>query len=122
MVGNTRAALVGVILFGRDILYVVLISSCVLSPPGTVPINVLPTPLNVTFLNLQGLKELGELVASYQGLRDNGARGPSIVSASIACARKCNLDKDIKDLPGDDVDCKTMTLDVSSEAAAAELC
>ncbi|CAN0173972.1 unnamed protein product, partial [Laminaria digitata] len=59
----------------------------------------------------KGLKELGELVASYQGLRDNGARGPSIVSASIACARTCNLDKDIKDLPGDDVDCKSMTLD-----------
>ncbi|CAN0517326.1 unnamed protein product, partial [Scytosiphon promiscuus] len=48
---------------------------------------------------VQGLKELNELVSSYQGLRENGARGPSIVSASIACARTCNLDKDIKDLP-----------------------
>lgn len=61
----------------------------------------------------QGLKELGELVASYQGLRENGARGPSIVSASIACARRCNLDKDIKDLPEDDVDAKQMTLEVN---------
>lgn len=51
-------------------------------------------------------------MASYQGLRDNGARGPSIVSAAIACARTCNLDKDIKDLPQDDVDCKQMTLEV----------
>lgn len=68
-----------------------------------------PFPLIISF---QGLKELGELVASYQGLRDNGARGPSIVSASIACARRCNLDKDIKDLPMDDVDCKQMTLEV----------
>ena len=58
-------------------------------------------------------------MASYQGLRDNGARGPSIVSASIACARTCNLDKDILDLPGDDVDCKTMTIDVRPDAAVA---
>lgn len=61
---------------------------------------------------LQGLKELNELVASYQGLRDNGARGPSIVSAAIACARTCNLDKDIKDLPSDDTDTKLMSIDV----------
>lgn len=61
---------------------------------------------------LQGLKELGELVSSYQGLRDNGARGPSIVSAAIACARRCNLDKDIKDLPEDDINSKDMTMEV----------
>ncbi|CBJ25524.1 Magnesium chelatase subunit H, putative chloroplast precursor [Ectocarpus siliculosus] len=59
----------------------------------------------------KGLKELNELVSSYQGLRDNGARGPSIVSASIACARTCNLDKDIKDLPSDDTDTKLMTIE-----------
>lgn len=59
----------------------------------------------------KGLKELGELVASYQGLRENEGRGPSIVSASIACARRCNLDKDIKDLPMDDIDAKQMTLE-----------
>lgn len=60
----------------------------------------------------QGLKELSELVSSYQGLRENEARGPSIVSAAIACARRCNLDKDIKDLPPDDFEPKQMTLDV----------
>lgn len=51
-------------------------------------------------------------MASYQGLRENEGRGPSIVSASIACARRCNLDKDIKDLPMDDIDAKQMTLEV----------
>lgn len=61
---------------------------------------------------MQGLKELNELVSSYQGLRENGARGPSIVSAAIANARTCNLDKDIKDLPSDDTDCKLMTIEV----------
>lgn len=81
------------------------------------PTNVAPHPVKRLPLNSQGLKELGELVASYQGLRDNGARGPSIVSASIACARTCNLDKDILDLPGDDADCKLMTLDVSPDAS-----
>ncbi|CAM9213486.1 unnamed protein product [Chrysoparadoxa australica] len=59
----------------------------------------------------KGLKELGELISSYQGLRDNEARGPSIVATVIASARVCNLDKDIKDLPSDDVDCKAMSLD-----------
>ncbi|CAM9935237.1 unnamed protein product, partial [Ectocarpus sp. 8 AP-2014] len=34
-----------------------------------------------------------------------------IVSASIACARTCNLDKDIKDLPSDDTDTKLMTIE-----------
>ncbi|CAM9394570.1 unnamed protein product [Choristocarpus tenellus] len=59
----------------------------------------------------KGLKETGELISSYQGLRENEARGPSIVSAVIASARVCNLDKDIKDLPPDDTDCKLMTLE-----------
>merc|ERR1711871_512804 len=49
----------------------------------------------------KGLKELGELVSSYQGLRENQQRGPSIVTA----ARTCNLDKDI-DLPGEEEDAK----------------
>merc|ERR1719364_654186 len=52
----------------------------------------------------KGLKELGELVASYQGLRESG-RGASIVSAIVASARVCNLDKDVE-LPEDDVDMK----------------
>lgn len=66
---------------------------------------------------LQGLKELNELVSSYQGLRENGARGPSIVSAAIASARTCNLDKDIKDLPSDETDTKLMTIEVGGASA-----
>ncbi|KAG5176932.1 magnesium chelatase subunit H, putative chloroplast precursor [Tribonema minus] len=59
----------------------------------------------------KGLKELGELVGSYQGLRENSARGPSIVNSAVAAARQCNLDKDIKDLPTEDQDAKEMTLE-----------
>mmetsp|Transcript_22590 Transcript_22590/g.55044 ORF Transcript_22590/g.55044 Transcript_22590/m.55044 type:complete len:1462 (-) Transcript_22590:151-4536(-) len=58
----------------------------------------------------KGLKELGELVGSYQGLRDTG-RGPSIVNSIVASARTCNLDKDIKDLPNEEDDAKDLTLD-----------
>merc|ERR1711966_369797 len=46
----------------------------------------------------KGLKELGELVSSYKGLRENEARGPSIVNSIVSAARVCNLDKDV-DLP-----------------------
>ncbi len=42
----------------------------------------------------KGLKELSELVASYQQLRESG-RGVQIVNAIIETARKCNLDQDI---------------------------
>jgi magnesium chelatase subunit H len=59
----------------------------------------------------KGLKELSELVSSYQSLRQNEARGPSIVNSIVACARRCNLDKDIKDLPAEDADSKNLTLD-----------
>lgn len=83
-----------------------------------------PPPVSATWNTptlslLQGLKELNELVSSYQGLRDNGARGPSIVSASIACARTCNLDKDIKDLPSDDTDTKLMTIEVGTWSSSS---
>jgi magnesium chelatase subunit H len=47
----------------------------------------------------KGLKELKDLISSYQGLRENQARGPAIVSAIVSTAWTCNLDKDIKDLP-----------------------
>lgn len=53
-------------------------------------------------------------MASYQGLRENEGRGPSIVSAAVACARRCNLDKDIKDLPTEEADPKLMTLEVNT--------
>ena len=48
----------------------------------------------------KGLKELGELVGSYQQLREGG-RGVQIVNTIIETARQCNLDKDV-DLPEDD--------------------
>ena len=43
----------------------------------------------------KGLKELGELVASYQTLKDTG-RGAQIVDSIMDKARICNLDKDIE--------------------------
>lgn len=48
----------------------------------------------------KGLKELGELVGSYQQLRE-GSRGVQIVNTIIETSRQCNLDKDIS-LPDDD--------------------
>ncbi|MCZ2203026.1 magnesium chelatase subunit H [Cylindrospermopsis raciborskii] len=48
----------------------------------------------------KGLKELSELIASYQTLKDSG-RGVSIVNAIIDKCRIVNLDKDI-DLPEND--------------------
>ena len=48
----------------------------------------------------KGLKELSELIASYQTLKDSG-RGVSIVNAIIDKCRIVNLDKDI-DLPESD--------------------
>ncbi|KAM3567109.1 hypothetical protein VYU27_010740, partial [Nannochloropsis oceanica] len=59
----------------------------------------------------KGLKELGELVGSYKGLRESEARGPPIVNSIVAAARQCNLDTDITDLPSEDVDCKTLSID-----------
>ena len=58
----------------------------------------------------KGLKELGELVGSYQGLRESG-RGPSIVNSIVATARQCNLDKDIPDLPTEEDDSAELTLE-----------
>ncbi|QKD81262.1 magnesium chelatase subunit H [Thermoleptolyngbya sichuanensis A183] len=42
----------------------------------------------------KGLKELSELIASYQTLKDSG-RGASIVNAVVEKCRQVNLDKDI---------------------------
>jgi len=47
----------------------------------------------------KGLKELKELISSYQGLRENEGRGPAIVNSIVSTAWTCNLDKDINDLP-----------------------
>ena len=43
----------------------------------------------------KGLKELKELISSFQGLRDNEARGPAIVNSIVGVAYTCNLDKDV---------------------------
>lgn len=96
------------------------------SPPAvpslTPPVALLVKTKKLVFFWSQGLKELNELVASYQGLRDNGARGPSIVSAAIASARTCNLDKDIKDLPSDETDTKLMTIEVGIGLRVSYVC
>ncbi len=51
----------------------------------------------------KGLKELGELVGSYQQLRES-SRGVQIVNAIVETARKCNLDQDVS-LPEEDASC-----------------
>ncbi len=60
----------------------------------------------------KGLKELKELISSYQGLRDNEGRGPAILNSIVSTAWTCNLDKDIKDLPPvEDFDAKSTTFE-----------
>jgi magnesium chelatase subunit H len=59
----------------------------------------------------KGLKELGELVGSYQQLRKS-SRGVQIVNAIIETARLCNLDKDVT-LPEAD----SQSLDLSQRDA-----
>ena len=59
----------------------------------------------------KGLKDLGELVQSYQSLRENSQRGAAIVNSIVSSARTCNLDKDIKDLPEETADAKDFTLE-----------
>ena len=58
----------------------------------------------------KGLKELKELISSYQSLKDTG-RGPSITNSIVATARQCNLDKDVA-LPAEEED----TADLSADA------
>lgn len=48
----------------------------------------------------KGLKQLSELISSYQSLKDSG-RGQQIVSSIISTARQCNLDRDVE-LPAED--------------------
>lgn len=59
----------------------------------------------------KGLKELGELVSSYQNLRENSQRGAAIVNSIVSSARTCNLDKDISDLPSESDDAKNLSQD-----------
>lgn len=56
----------------------------------------------------KGLKELSELVSSYQGQKESGRAG-SIVNSIIALAKQCNFGKDVK-IP--DTDAKEMTMQV----------
>jgi len=64
----------------------------------------------------KGLKELKELISSYQGLRENEGRGPAIVNSIISTAWSCNLDKDIKDLPAlETFDAKTIDRDTRDD-------
>jgi len=58
----------------------------------------------------KGLQELSDLVASYQGLRESG-RGSTIVNSIVATARQCNLDKDITDLPSEEDDSASLSLE-----------
>lgn len=51
----------------------------------------------------KGLKELSELVASYQSLKDTG-RGPAIVNSIVDKARICNMDRDVALPDGDTKD------------------
>ena len=48
----------------------------------------------------KGLKELQELISSYQSLKDTG-RGPAIVNSIMDKARICNLDRDVELPEGD---------------------
>eukprot|EP00217_Crustomastix_stigmatica_P012631 CAMPEP_0183793870 /NCGR_PEP_ID=MMETSP0803_2-20130417/3490_1 /TAXON_ID=195967 /ORGANISM="Crustomastix stigmata, Strain CCMP3273" /LENGTH=1445 /DNA_ID=CAMNT_0026038259 /DNA_START=48 /DNA_END=4383 /DNA_ORIENTATION=- len=54
----------------------------------------------------KGLKELKELISSYQTLKDTG-RGVSITDSIMATARQCNLEQDCA-LPPDDVSADTL--------------
>lgn len=57
----------------------------------------------------KGLKELKELISSYQSMRESG-RGEQICATIIETARQCNLDKDVK-LPEDDAAVKALSID-----------
>ncbi|KAG0481231.1 hypothetical protein HPP92_012089 [Vanilla planifolia] len=50
----------------------------------------------------KGLKQLSELISSYQSLKDTG-RGAQIVSSIVSTAKQCNLDKDVS-LPEEGVE------------------
>ena len=57
----------------------------------------------------KGLKELKELISSYQGMRESG-RAIQICATIIETAKQCNLDRDVQ-LPADDEAAKNLTLD-----------
>ncbi|KAG1675380.1 hypothetical protein FOA52_012299 [Chlamydomonas sp. UWO 241] len=57
----------------------------------------------------KGLKELKELIASYQGMRES-SRAIQIVATICETARGCNLDRDVA-LPADDEAMKALNMD-----------
>eukprot|EP00775_Hariotina_reticulata_P013861 gene13861-13983_t len=57
----------------------------------------------------KGLKELKELISSYQSMRESG-RAEQICATIIETARQCNLDKDVA-LPADDAAAKALSID-----------
>merc|ERR1719316_2593694 len=57
----------------------------------------------------KGLKELGELISSYQPVRESG-KGSTIAASIVATARQCNLDKDVE-LPGEEEDLSALTIE-----------
>ena len=57
----------------------------------------------------KGLKELGELISSYQPQRES-SKASTIVNSVVATAKQCNLDKDV-DLPDDDEDVSKLTVE-----------
>lgn len=57
----------------------------------------------------KGLKELKELISSYQSMRESG-RAEQITATIIETARQCNLDKDVA-LPADDEGVKSLTME-----------
>ncbi|PNX78439.1 magnesium-chelatase subunit ChlI chloroplastic-like, partial [Trifolium pratense] len=58
----------------------------------------------------KGLKQLSELISSYQSLKDTGC-GQQIVSSIISTAKQCNLDKDV-DFPEECVELPTKERDL----------
>eukprot|EP00955_Chlamydomonas_euryale_P001090 12527-Chlamydomonas_euryale.AAC.4 len=57
----------------------------------------------------KGLKELKELISSYQGMRESG-RAEQICATIVETARQCNLDRDVT-LPADDEALKQLNMD-----------
>jgi len=57
----------------------------------------------------KGLKELGELISSYQPVRESG-KASTIAASIVATARQCNLDKDVE-LPNEEDDLSVLTID-----------
>jgi len=56
----------------------------------------------------KGLKEMSELIASYQGLKTNDVRATAILNSLVEKARQCNFERDVE-LPEED--CKDLNLD-----------